>query len=103
MRTYTKTVVLGIAVGLLCGVGARAGSLNPTNAPGSTMHTLEEIYQKLVDIQNEMQVMQDRMEAAGLFKPPENMVLIRGGAFIMGGPASDFSQDPRSISVGAST
>ena len=28
---------------------ATAGSLNPTNAPGTTMHTLEEIYQKLVE------------------------------------------------------
>lgn len=36
-----------LAVGLLVVGRALAGSLDPTDAPGPTMHTLEEIYQKV--------------------------------------------------------
>ena len=38
-----------LAVGLFVAGRALAGSLDPTNAPGPTMHTLEEIYQKQAD------------------------------------------------------
>ena len=38
----------GVLSVLIAGL-ATAGSLNPTNAPGPTMHTLEEIYQKQVE------------------------------------------------------
>jgi len=41
------TAVLGVVVGLLLVRCAWGGSLVQTNAPGPTMHTLEEIYQKL--------------------------------------------------------
>jgi hypothetical protein len=46
MMMKFKTVML-IVVATLMAVGAKAGDLDPTNAPGSTMHTLEEIYQKV--------------------------------------------------------
>ena len=36
-----------VAVVMMCSSVASAGSLDPTNAPGPTMHTLEEIYQKV--------------------------------------------------------
>lgn len=38
-----------LTMGMLMAGRAMAGSLNPTNAPGPTMHTLEEIYQKQVE------------------------------------------------------
>ena len=39
-----------LAAGLLVAGRAMAGSLDPTNAPGPTMHTLEEIYQKVQNL-----------------------------------------------------
>ena len=42
---YLTVAVTGMVMGR-----ALAGSLNPTNAPGPTMHTLEEIYQKVQNL-----------------------------------------------------
>jgi len=39
-----------LVAGLLMAGRVLAGSLDPTNAPGSTMHTLEEIYQKVQNL-----------------------------------------------------
>ena len=44
-----------IVTGLLTAGRVLAGSLDPTNAPGPTMHTLEEIYQKQVDTYQKVQ------------------------------------------------
>lgn len=44
-----KQNLMVMAAGLLMATWTLAGSLDPTNAPGPTMHTLEEIYQKQVD------------------------------------------------------
>ena len=47
-KLYGKAMEAAIlAAGLFVAVRAMAGSLDPTNTPGPTMHTLEEIYQKL--------------------------------------------------------
>jgi hypothetical protein len=43
-----------VAMSFLVAYRVTAGSLNPTNAPGSTMHTLEEIYQKLAAVHADM-------------------------------------------------
>ena len=42
-----NAVCLAVLAGLLVAGRALAGNLDPTNAPGPTMHTLEEIYQKM--------------------------------------------------------
>jgi len=39
-----------LAVGMLVAARSQAGMLDPTNAPGPTMHSLDEIYQKLENI-----------------------------------------------------
>ena len=47
-KTYQIAMSVAVlAAGLLVAGRATAGSLDPTNAPGPTMHTLEEIYQKV--------------------------------------------------------
>lgn len=46
-----NAIYLAVAVtGLFVAGRALAGSLNPTNAPGPTMHTLEDIYQKVQNL-----------------------------------------------------
>ena len=43
--------IAAISGGAVLGAGpVMAGSLNPTNAPAPTMYTLEQIYQKQVDV-----------------------------------------------------
>ncbi len=44
-----------IAAGCLLTSRTLAGSLDPTNGPGPTMHTLEEIYQKLLEVQSDLE------------------------------------------------
>jgi formylglycine-generating enzyme required for sulfatase activity len=85
-----KWIVVGVAGIVLAGT-TRAGSLDPTNAPGPTMHTLEEIYQGLLTTQaqvasNQQAVadMQARMVAAGMQQTSGDMVLIPAGSFVMG-------------------
>ena len=47
-KLYGKAMSVAIlAAGLFVAGRAMAGSLDPTNTPGPTMHTLEEIYQGL--------------------------------------------------------
>lgn len=41
---------VAVAVSVLVACRTMAGSLNPTNAPSPTMHTLEEIYQKVQNL-----------------------------------------------------
>lgn len=50
-KQYGKGMSMVVLMaGMLVAARALAGDLDPTNAPGSTMHTLEEIYQKVADI-----------------------------------------------------
>ena len=49
-----RRIRMAAVTGLLMAGMARAGSLDPTNAPGPTMHTLEEIYEQLLTTQQQL-------------------------------------------------
>lgn len=67
-----------IVAGLLGAGVARAGELTPPGAPPPTMHTLEEIYQRLSAVEG-------RLASGGMQQMSGNMVLIPAGSFVMGG------------------
>ncbi|MFT5241349.1 MAG: sulfatase modifying factor 1 [Kiritimatiellia bacterium] len=80
-----------VAVVMMCSSVASAGSLDPTNAPGPTMHTLEEIYQKILSneqkvLSNEQKLAENRslLLSLGAVPPTAGMVLVPAGTFTMG-------------------
>ena len=77
MKTCRWMAAVTMAAGLMWTGGARAGDLTPPGALGSTMHTLEEIYQRLG-------VVESKLASAGLQQTSGGMVLIPAGNFVMG-------------------
>ena len=79
-----------VAVGILIGGRAAAGDLDPTNAPGPSMYSLEEIYQKLEDSEQRLlaieDLVRDGFQLIGYYvgAPPLGMALIPAGDFVMG-------------------
>lgn len=69
---------------MVCGV--RGGALDPTDPPGPTMHTLEELYQRVLAQEQQLAELEQRLEAAGIGVgvAPSGMVLIPSGSFVMG-------------------
>jgi len=64
------TILLVTGVHFLA--GAWAGDLEPTNPPGSTMHSLEEIFQN-------QEAMERRLGSDGMAETVDSMVLIPEG------------------------
>jgi sulfatase modifying factor 1 len=91
MKTNKLSLMLAVAVAVLCVGSVKAGSLDPTGAPGSTMYTLEEIYQQLTNTLAEVRANQQRLAdiesrlvIAGFSLPTDGMVLVPAGTFTMG-------------------
>ena len=91
MKTNKLSLMLAVAVAVLCVGSVKAGSLDPTGAPGSTMYTLEEIYQQLTNTLAEVRANQQRLAdiesrlaIAGFSLPSDGMVLVPAGTFTMG-------------------
>ena len=76
MKT-SRWMMVAVATGLMCLSSTFAGDLTPPGAPGSTMHTLEEIYQRIADLEA-------RLNADGKYVTSGDMVLIPAGSFAMG-------------------
>ena len=77
---------LAMLAGMMWAGTVQAGDLTPPGAPGATMHTLEEIYQRIGDLES-------RLDAAGMDEVPAGMVLIPAGAFVMGDTFGDGYSD----------
>ena len=79
MKT-SRLMMVAVATGLMCVSSAWAGDLTPPAAPGSTMHTLEEIYQRQAVLDARL----DTIEQQTASPIPAGMVLIPACAFVMG-------------------
>ncbi len=84
MKAETRSVWVAAAGCVLVACGVQGGSLTPGGSPGPTMHTLEEIYQRLQTNEVRLAEMAQRLEAAGLGTLPAGMTLIPSGSFMMG-------------------
>lgn len=85
MKTAKQTIsgIMATLVMLAAG-GAWAGDLTPPGAPGSTMHTLEEIYQRQATLEANQAAIEARLNADGKYVTSGGMVLIPAGSFSMG-------------------
>ncbi|MDD2241318.1 MAG: SUMF1/EgtB/PvdO family nonheme iron enzyme [Kiritimatiellae bacterium] len=81
-RTITGVLTAVAMLAMVAFDSAWAGDLTPPGAPGATMHTLEEIYQRIGDLEA-------RLDAAGMRETPEGMALIPAGEFVMGDTFGD--------------
>lgn len=85
MKTAKRAITGSMATAIvLAAVSAWAGDLTPPGAPGSTMHTLEEIYQELLSTKQQVADLESRLNAEGKYVTSGGMVLITAGSFSMG-------------------
>ena len=98
--TANRGSTIGLIVAIvMVACAAWAGDLTPPGAPGPTMNTLAELYQKLADSLAEVQAtkagvlanqqrladLEQRLVTAGSLQPSSgDMVLIPAGSFVMG-------------------
>jgi len=82
MKAYGRWMLAAVVAGMMYASSAQAGDLTPPGPPGSTMHTLEEIYQRVADLES-------RMVAAEMPATSGSMVLVPAGAFVMGDTFGD--------------
>jgi sulfatase modifying factor 1 len=75
VHSIIKTAFVAFALVAMTSFNLQAGALEPTNAPAPSMYTLEEIYLKMLSLEQKMNDLENRSPA---------MTLIPAGEFVMG-------------------
>lgn len=90
MKRASRWMMAVVVMGMMWAGRAQAGDLTPPGPPGSTMHTLEEIYQRQATLEANQAAIEARLDAAGFGETPAGMVLIPAGDFVMGNATNVF-------------
>ncbi len=84
MHLIIKTAFVAFALMAMTSFKLQAGTLEPTSPPASSMYTLEEIYLKILSLEQKMNDLADCLDCNGNTNVSPGMVLIPAGEFVMG-------------------
>jgi formylglycine-generating enzyme required for sulfatase activity len=80
MQHTIKTSIIAFALVAITSLNLQAGTLEPTNEPAPSMHTLEEIYNQLIENRSLL------LSLGGRLSSTDSMAFIPAGEFVMGNP-----------------
>jgi len=104
MPAKIKTAFVAFALVAMTSFNLQAGALEPTNAPAPTMFSLEEIYLKLLSLEQKLDAISECLNCDGHANLPAGMSLIPAGDFMMGDTFSEGAfeeRPPHTVSVSA--
>lgn len=79
MKRASRWMMAVVVMGMMWAGRAQAGDLTPPGPPGSTMHTLEEIYQRQATLEANQAAMEAYLAAMEAQLSPAGMVVVSAG------------------------